>query len=454
MSTGTQGANILIVDDDKAIRGFLRGRLESQSWVVHEASDGAKALQVLATEAIELIITDLRMPTLGGLDLMAGLRQVGDARPIIVLTGQGDRADVIQALRHGAVDFIDKPFQFETLRVAVESALTHRQAAPGSPTNVAAPTAAQATEPDKAPLPASPAATATAPKAQSLIEAIRERLAQGSVNLPVMGPVVQDLKALMDDPNRELAQVAAVVETDQEIVGRIIAMANSGAFGGRSTATNVRDAISRMGMRAVFSAAVQCVTSRMRQGIEDPRLEQLGESLFMRTIDTAKAGRALARSGKDRQPDDVYTLALLADVGELFLLRVIDQVLPTLGARPNTEAVGQEIERYHVEFGAAMLTRWGFDGDPVIAARAHHDAKRVDAASTTNPRLGRRLRFLAVARYAVAQVTGVEASERSNLGPLASVLAAAELDQTAYDEAVAALGDDKARDAGEEQQAA
>ena len=505
MSAGFEGSNILIVDDDKAIRGFLRGRLESQRWLVHEASDGAKALDVLRQEPIDLIITDLKMPSMNGHELMEELHDANDPRPVIVLTGHGEKADAVEALRRGAVDFIDKPFQFDTLRVAIQGALhdakvaagelpgrqgrplrsaqevresSAPKAAPAPPAPGAGPQAGVQTGghaipqtgrhaipqtgpqavpptgphalPDSGPYPTGPAATDGSAKAQSLIGAIRERLAQGSVNLPVMGPVVQDLKGLMDDPNHEISQVAQVIETDQEIVGRIIAMANSGAYGGRSTATNVQDAVSRMGMRAVFAAAVQCVTSRMKEGIEDPRLEQVGELLFMRTIDTAKAGRALARQAKDRQPDDVYTLALLADVGELFLLRVIDQVLPNLEDRPNTETVRREVERYHAEFGAAMLTRWGFDGDPVAAAKAHHDAKRVAAISTTNPLLGRRLRFLALARYAVGEVTGIEAGERSCLGPFNRVLADAELSRDVYDAAVAQLDADKARDAGEE----
>ncbi len=517
MSAGIAGAHILIVDDDKAIRGFLRGRLESQEWLVHEASDGAKALDLLRKETVDLIITDLKMPSLNGHELMQELRDANDPRPVIVLTGHGEKIDAIEALRNGAVDFIDKPFQFDTLRVAIEGALTDariadgklppRQArpvrssrevressapkqAPGPPGTGAervpptgehrfsragrrampatgphafpngvqglAPATGQHAIPDTAQpsVPntgqhAIPAATDGSLKAKSLIDAIRERLAQGSVNLPVMGPVVQDLKALMDDPNHEISQVAQVVETDQEIVGRIIAMANSGAYGGRSTATNVKDAVSRMGMRAVFAAAVQCVSSRMKDGIEDPRLKQAGELLFMRTIDAAKAGRALARHAKDRQPDDVYTLALLAEVGELFLLRVIDQVLPSLPDRPSTDRVRQEIDRYHAEFGAAMLTRWGFEGDPVTAAKAHHDARLVATIHTTNPVLGRRLRYLALARYAVAEVTGIEANERANLGSFPRVLADAELERTAYDAAVVQLDEAKAREAGE-----
>jgi CheY-like chemotaxis protein len=101
---------ILIVDDDALLRFFLRKFLGKKDWEVFEAENGEEALSILEKTTIHLIITDLQMPVMGGLELLQRVRK--DPRtgsiPIIMVTAEGDTIRE-KAIQLGASDFINKP---------------------------------------------------------------------------------------------------------------------------------------------------------------------------------------------------------------------------------------------------------------------------------------------------------------------------------------------------------
>ncbi len=112
-----------IVDDDPAVRESVAFLLSTAGFDVR-AYESAEALLDRAP-ALEpgCIVTDIRMPAMGGLDLIAELRRRGVHRQIIVITGHGDVPLAVEAMKAGAQDFIEKPFDDETLLAAVRAAL-------------------------------------------------------------------------------------------------------------------------------------------------------------------------------------------------------------------------------------------------------------------------------------------------------------------------------------------
>ena len=122
--------HILIVDDEPAVRYFLRRVLERDGHTVSEAESGEDALKLAATEAFDLALIDLKLKGIGGLQVIAELRRLQPNTPAIVLTAHASLESAVEALRQGAHDYLFKPCTTVDLRASVNSALLKRQAAP------------------------------------------------------------------------------------------------------------------------------------------------------------------------------------------------------------------------------------------------------------------------------------------------------------------------------------
>src|SRR5215813_13710825 len=127
MANSEQKRNILVVDDEPQIARVLKTTLSSQGYGVRTAADGEQALQEMKSWQPDLIITDLRMPRMDGLELCRRVRT--DSRvPIIVLSVRGEETIKVEALDAGADDYITKPFSINELMARVRAALRRTSA--------------------------------------------------------------------------------------------------------------------------------------------------------------------------------------------------------------------------------------------------------------------------------------------------------------------------------------
>ena len=120
---------VLMVDDEPQIRKLVRVNLEARGYAVQEAASGQEALSLFSPQAFDLIILDLVMPGLGGIEVCARIREQSDT-PIIVLSAHGEEELKVQALDAGADDFVTKPFGHEELLARMRA--LRRRAASGS----------------------------------------------------------------------------------------------------------------------------------------------------------------------------------------------------------------------------------------------------------------------------------------------------------------------------------
>ena len=119
------GETVLVVDDREDSRNLLREYiLEPNDFIVIEAQNGQEALKFIERGGVDLIITDLVMPKMGGLELLESLRDQGRKIPAILMTFHGSEETAVKAFRLGARDYIMKPFAIEEMREAIERALT------------------------------------------------------------------------------------------------------------------------------------------------------------------------------------------------------------------------------------------------------------------------------------------------------------------------------------------
>ena len=117
------GGRVLVVDDQRNMRATTAMMLRQAGHTVEEAEDGAGALQRLQAETFDVVLTDLRMPGMDGMELLRASRQAAPETEVIVMTGYGTIESAVEAIRSGAHDFLSKPFKESELLLRVAKAV-------------------------------------------------------------------------------------------------------------------------------------------------------------------------------------------------------------------------------------------------------------------------------------------------------------------------------------------
>lgn len=119
--------SLLVVDDEPSMREFLEIMLTQDGYIVHSASSGEEGLELFKVSEPSLVLTDVKMPGMSGLDLIQRLKQINPTVPVIVITAFASAEDALRAVREGAYDYLSKPFQLDDLRIIIRNALeVHR----------------------------------------------------------------------------------------------------------------------------------------------------------------------------------------------------------------------------------------------------------------------------------------------------------------------------------------
>tara|TARA_B100000214_G_scaffold375298_1_gene361055 strand:- start:3733 stop:4461 length:729 start_codon:yes stop_codon:yes gene_type:complete len=115
--------NLLLVEDDRTLREAIRYNLISQGYNVYSTEDGAEGLNIAKSKPIDLILLDLMLPKLSGLEICKTLRRDGSILPIIMLTAKDSEFDKVYGIESGADDYITKPFSMRELMARISSQL-------------------------------------------------------------------------------------------------------------------------------------------------------------------------------------------------------------------------------------------------------------------------------------------------------------------------------------------
>lgn len=116
-------AKILVIDDQKSIRNTLKDILEYENHQVVLAEDGADGLEKFNAEKFDIVLTDIKMPNLDGMEVLDKIMQSGQDSPVIMISGHGNIDTAVEAIKKGAYDFIEKPLDLNRLLVTIRNAI-------------------------------------------------------------------------------------------------------------------------------------------------------------------------------------------------------------------------------------------------------------------------------------------------------------------------------------------
>ncbi len=117
----TSQPSILVVDDELLIRDLLYDFFSSQGWSIAVAENGVKALEVMKNRQVDVVLTDIKMPEMDGLELTSELKRSHPDTPVVLMTGFPSVDTAVSALRSRVVDYVIKPFNINQLFKLVEA---------------------------------------------------------------------------------------------------------------------------------------------------------------------------------------------------------------------------------------------------------------------------------------------------------------------------------------------
>ncbi|UCC84689.1 MAG: response regulator [Gemmatimonadota bacterium] len=119
-------STVLLVDDEEEFVEVLAERLEARGLTVDTAGDGALALEKAGKRSFDAIVLDMAMPGMDGIETLKGLLQINPDFQVILLTGRATLGQAVEAMKLGALDFLEKPVDIETLVAKIEEAATKK----------------------------------------------------------------------------------------------------------------------------------------------------------------------------------------------------------------------------------------------------------------------------------------------------------------------------------------
>jgi DNA-binding NtrC family response regulator len=122
-----RGFRVLVVDDAEGIRTYLANLLELKGYDVDTAENGRRALALLKGGANpDVVILDMMMPVLGGMETLKSIREFDEDTPVVILSVVGTASTIVEAMRQGANDYLNKPFEPEDLELTLEKVLEEK----------------------------------------------------------------------------------------------------------------------------------------------------------------------------------------------------------------------------------------------------------------------------------------------------------------------------------------
>jgi HD-like signal output (HDOD) protein len=328
---------IMFVDDEAAVLGALSNifRRDRHRWDLVFANGGAEALSELDREPFDIVITDMRMPHISGLDVLAAVKAKSPRTIRIILSGYAESSLVLQALPL-VHQFLSKPCDSRTLRSVIDRC--------GN-------------------------------------DAVLTGLVGSLPCVPSLPAILDELHHATRNPNVAIETLIKICERDPGLAAKVLQIANTAHFrGGDEPTSSIRMAVSTLGADTMGALA----TSPMIAAPSNSVSRALIGPLQQQAVEAAQRAR---RSISDpARADDAYAAGLLHDIGRLVLADVLGErylaVLRAAETAPLSECEHELLGVTHQAVGANLLALWALPLELVEACERHHDPRALPLAGT------------------------------------------------------------------------
>lgn len=335
MSSGPTNRILFVDDDTLVLRSVQRGlRKRASDWDLVFAENAAEAMQCLATTPIDILVTDLAMPTTNGIELLHQVRNQYPSTVRIMMSGTSDAAVMMKAIPV-AHQFLSKPSSIQSLIAVIQSAASMRNLLNN--------------------------------------EAIAT-IVGSTTSLPALPSVYKDLCAALELPTTRIEDIVSIVERDPAVLARLLQVVNSAFFGAPAPLHSSTDAVRYIGATKLKNI----ILSTEIFGAFDTAKLPKSFSLSELQAHAFKTSKIACRIATDR--DRAMSAGLLHDIGQLILAdRIPEQWGECYAEALQTGRSLDEVEREHLgtthaEVGAYLLGIWGLPQELVEAVAGHHHA--------------------------------------------------------------------------------
>jgi putative nucleotidyltransferase with HDIG domain len=335
---------ILFVDDEQhVLDGLLRlFRPQRQVWDMLTANSGAQALDLLAHEQVDVVVSDMRMPVMDGAQLLAQVQQLQPKTVRIILSGQSERERALR--RVGPCHYyLTKPCDHQRIREVIERACALRVFLGGPPLD--------AWKPD-------------------------------DDGLPTLPQIYLGMMAELQSQDPSLVRLSALIEQDIAMASSLLHTVNSLAFGLNRTVASISEAVALAGMECLRAMVLGLHVFSTCGRQPGSGLDVV--NLWHHSVATARLARAMvqAEHGAMEVAEAAFTAGLLHDSGQMLLAARDPSAYAAVIRTCTAETSLSEVETAvcgvrHEQAGAWLLLDWGLPDDVVEAVAWHHDPSRI-----------------------------------------------------------------------------
>ncbi|MCA9557403.1 MAG: response regulator, partial [Myxococcales bacterium] len=398
----TATLRVMVIDADATAAARLARHIEAAGHQVLTSPSGQAGLGALADQPCDVMLADLVMPGLDGLELLDRLRTTAPDVRVVLMAQAPEAVDVVEAFRAGAADFLLKPVS----RLEISRCLARVSGRATGPLPTAGVRAAQGEAPAGGDDGDEATDEAAATEAQQVEPEqtrrdrakLLDRMRRGPSLLPVPTGTLQAVARLshQDDPDPEA--VFELLESDATLSSTVFKLAQTPRFRGSAPPGSTRDAAVRVGALRALSAA-SSVCHRDAYTFDEPNLRRFSSALWLTHFLTSLVAEELWDLAGHQGKHQLQSIGLFMSVGEVVALRAAVDLWRNrfqADGRPQPH-LEQLVASVQAEAGARILTEWHMPAVHVFCAR-HHADPHPPAAETA---ISMRLTCLRLARHVV-----------------------------------------------------
>ncbi len=351
----------VLADDDPMFRGLLKRILEKDGFSVTTATNGREAMEAAIHEQPDMVLLDLDMPEMHGLDALHQLKARSDTAgiPIVVLTGVPSQQNVIEALKEGAQDFIAKTSDIENLllRIQVNLSVKRKNTLDVSHSK---PEAAVISTPEASKKNTADPPTSHPPVSEAEFEARLDKT-EGIKALPF---VASRIVKLTEDKNSDAAAVAKEIEKDLAIASKVLKIANSAYYGLQEQIVSLERAVVSMGVSEVRDIVLAtAVVDLFAEPLAGSALDCV--ALWKHSFCCASYARRIAQQFELGRPETFFLSGLLHRLGmvvfdEIFHEEYAEVLIRTSNSMGDIRMHELNLLGHdHVDLTHRILEKWG-----------------------------------------------------------------------------------------------